>query len=288
MNAPQRAPIFPHEHVPVARDDGPIWLHAVELAAPVALGQRALIVGPPGSGKTTLLHEIGRSLLQRVPGLEAHVVIVDQRPEERGEWRRWLPGATVHGTTSDASPAEHADVAHVFGAATELSGAGGNVLVLIDSLAALARAFNATAEESDRVLTGGLLASALREVRMCFGAGRALHPDGSLTVIATAAVDTGAELDEVVFQELVGTGNMEIRLSGEAMAAGLFPPLDIGASGARRDDDILGLDEADRRASLRGKVSAHGTTAGLQLLLHEIERAGSLDRVGRVAESDPS
>lgn len=272
----ERTPVFPSRHVPLPRDGGPAWLHALELATCLALGQRALIVGPPGSGKSTVLREVGLSIAHHAPHATIDVVIIDQRVEEQMEWRASLPSARLHATASDASPAEHVAVVEAMVDAERRAAAGGDAVVLVDSLAALARALNATHEDSDRVLTGGLLATALRDTRLRFGAGRALEPDGSLTVVATAAIDTGSELDDVVFHELVGTGNMDVRLSPEALAAGLFPPLDVASSGARHEAGVLGTDEADARADLRAEVARHGPAAGLALLLAELDRAGSL------------
>lgn len=275
-DAPARLPVFPHEHVPLHRPDGPWRLHAVELAACLGLGQRALVVGPPRSGKTTLLREVARSIVHHRPQIETHVLVVDQAVEEFMEWRADLPGATVHGTSSDAGPEEHVEIEHVFERAAAVAAQGGDALVLVDSLGSLARALNATMQEDERVLTGGLMQSALRETRSFFGAARAYESNGSLTVIAVAGIDTSNELDDVVFHELVGTGNMELRLSAAARDAGLYPALDVAGSGTRRAEAIVGVEEADRRAALRAQVTAHGETAGLALLYAELERAGSL------------
>lgn len=273
----ERVPVFPRQHIPVARPGGPLWLGAVELGAPLALGQRALVVGPPRSGKTTLLQQIAASIAHHRPHVELHAVLVDRPIEEFMEWRVLLPRESVHGSSSDEGPAQHIAIDHVFDAASDIAGSGGDAVVLVDSLAALARAFNVTADEDERVLTGGLLQHALRDTRARFGLGRALEPDGSLTVVATAGVDTGSELDDVVYHELAGTGNMELRLGAAARDAGLFPPIDMAGSGARHDEHILGEHEAMRRALLRAKVVEHGETAGLALLLEELDSAGSLD-----------
>lgn len=271
-----RTPVFPFEHVPVARTSGPSWLHAIELAAPVALGQRALIVGPPASGKTTVLREVVASLHEHRPNLQVFAIAIDQRPEEIVDWRTEMPWATVHGTESDAPPEAHVELEHVLDAAAAVADAGGGALLAIDSLATLARALNATLPETDRVLTGGLMATALAETRRRFSLARAYEEGGSLTIVATAAIDTGSDLDDIVVHELVGTGNMELRLGGEALAAGVFPPLDLARSGTRRDEGILGEQEAVRRAHLRARAVGAGAAGGLALLLEELDRHGSL------------
>jgi transcription termination factor Rho len=272
----ERVPVYPNQHVPLVRADGPVWLGALELAAPLALGQRALVVGPSRTGKTAVLREVGRALTAAVPGIEVHVLLVDRPVEEFMEWRADLPHASVHGSSSEEGPEAHVAVDAVFDAAVAAAEAGRDAAVLVDSLAALARALNVVGEEDARILTGGILQQALRDTRARFATGRAYEPSGSLTIVATADVDTHSELDDVVFHELVGTGNMEIRMSADAADAGLFPPVDIAASGARHDEAIVGEAGARARAELRAEVAHHGITAGLALLLGELDRAGSL------------
>jgi transcription termination factor Rho len=252
-------------------------MHAVELAACLALGQRALVVGGPNSGKSTILREIMESVHTNLPGTDMFAIAIDQRPEEIVDWRMEMPWATIHGTESDAPPEAHTDLEHIFDEATAIADSGGNAFIAIDSLATLARALNATLPETDRVLSGGLMATALKETRRHFSLARAYEEGGSLTIVATASVDTGAELDDVVFHELVGTGNMEIRLNPEAQMAGLFPPLDLQGSGTRKDEGIIGNDEAYRRAQLRARVIEAGESGGLMLLFDELDRHRSLE-----------
>ena len=275
--------VFPHRHVPIDRPGAPRQSIPLELAAPLALGQRGLVVAPPRCGATTVLRWLGGALAEA--GVDVRVILVDRPVEEQLEWREELPHARVTGTTSDVDgPEDHLRLASVFDHAATDAAAGQDVAVLVDSLGALARALAAVHDHSDgRVLDGGLPQTALAELRGWFSRARAAdpaHPDaGTLTVLGTALVDTAQELDAVVLHELVGTGNVEWRLDQDAMRAGLFPPLDVLASGARRTELILGDDEADRRAHLRAEVDRHGTIAGLGLLVQQLDDLGSLDAV---------
>ena len=278
---------YPSHHVPVAYPGGPFWMHAVELAACLALGQRALVVGPPGSGKTTLLMQIGRAINVTEPDAETHVLLIDRPVEEFLEWRADLPAAHVHGTSTDDDVEDHTGVDAPFAHAQERLEQGLDTVLLIDSLAAFARALNATLPYDERILTGGIMMTALQATRQRFATARALEGGGSITIVATASMDTGSELDDVVFHELVGTGNMEIRLSAEARDARLFPALDIAASGARHTELIVGEYAARARGELRSQVSAHGITAGLSLLLGQLESTGDLNSLLDQAGSNP-
>jgi transcription termination factor Rho len=273
---PSDAVVFPTRHVPLAVEGDPTFQHAYELATTLALGQRAVVVGPPRSGVTSTLRTMAASLVREVPDIQLHVVLVDRPIEEFMEWRAELPTARVTGTDSEAPPEEHADIAHVFDEAARAAADGADAAVVVDSLAALARALNAAMPLDDRILTGGIMQTALRAARELFGRGRAYEGAGSLTIIAGAAVDSSQELDDVVFGELVGTGNMELRLSREALRAELWPPVDVERSGARHTELILGEREAHRRADLRGRLIQQGTLAGLDLLLEELRTTRTL------------
>ena len=271
-----RVPVYPHRHIPLEYSNGPAWMAALELAAPLAHGARGLIVGPPGSGRTTVLQAIGCAVAANAPHAELHVVLVDRPIDEHMEWRSCVPSAIVQGTTSEDDPDAHADLTRIFREAADAAAAGRDVVILVDSLAALARALNISMDLDERILSGGIMATALRELRSCFGAARAYDPDGSLTVLGTATVDGDQELDTVVFEELVGTGNVDYRLSADIRAAGLFPPIDIERSGARHIDSILGTTEADHRARQRALVMQYGPSAGLAMLLEHLEQHGTL------------
>lgn len=274
---------FPHHHVPIARRGGPRQAIPLELAAPLALGQRGLVIGAHRTGATTVLRWLGGALDDA--GVELHAVLVDRPVEEQLEWRDELPNAAVTGTTSEVDgPEDHLRLATVFETAAARAASGTHVAVLVDSLGALARALAATHDHADgRVLDGGLPQTALRELRSWFGLARAGEPGdaaaGSLTVLATVQTDTSQALDEVILHELVGTGNVEWRLDSDAMQAGLFPPVDILASGARRTELIVGEAETDRRAALRARIDELGTVAGLGTLINQLDELGTLDAV---------
>ncbi len=275
--------VFPHQHVPITRANAPRQATPLELAAPLALGQRGLVIAPPRCGATTVLRWLGSALADA--GVDVRAILVDRPVEEQLEWREELPGVRITGTTSDVEgPEDHLRLATVFDEARADSLAGADVAVLVDSFGALARALAATHDHSDgRVLDGGLPQTAMRELRGWFSIARAVEPghedQGTLTIIGTALAGTAQQLDEVVLHELVGTGNVEWRLDEHAMRSGLFPPIDVIASGARRTELILGETEADRRAALRAEVDRHGVVAGLGLLIDRIDDAGSLDAV---------
>lgn len=265
--------------MPLMRVGGPHWLAAADLAAPLALGARGLVVGPPRSGRTMLLQQIAHSVAAHAAHADLRVLLVDRPIDEHMEWKHEVPGARIHGTTSEASANEHASLATIFDDAAAHAAAGQDVVLLVDSLAALARALNASMDLDERILTGGMMATALRALRECFGKARAYEPDGSLTIIGTATADSNQELDTVVFEELVGTGNVEYRLSGDIAGAGIIPGIDIERSGSRGVERIVGDDDAERRARLRDLVSQYGSSAGLAMLLEHLEQHGQLPDV---------
>ncbi|MCW2973184.1 MAG: putative transcription termination factor [Thermoleophilia bacterium] len=283
MTGARPTAVFPHRHVPIEGPGAARMAGALELAAPLALGQRGLVVAPPGSGATTVLQWLGAAVVRSVPSAEVRVVLVDRPVEELIDWREAIPTAELFGTTSEASgPEEHAALDRPFIEAAAQSRLGRDVVLLVDSLAAFARALAATRGIDDpRVLDGGIPQVAVRELRSLFGLARATPgvDGGSLTIIATVQVETAQQLDDVVLHELVGTGNVEWRLDADAFRAGAFPPVDIIASGARHAELIVGDADADRRGALRARLDAHGPLGGLALLLQELDELGSLERV---------
>lgn len=272
--------VYPTRHVRVDTAPGsPTW-GALELAAPLALGQRVLIIGEPRSGATTVLQHIARSMLTEVANVDVHALLVDREVEERLDWTYELPEVTLHGTTSDMDVTAHADVAHVFENALAAAAGGRDVVLLVDSFTALARACNVVAPPDDRVLTGGIQQAALIQVRRWFGSARAFADNGgSLTVAGSAAVATGAEADDLICEELIGTGTMDIRLDIELHRAGLLPAIDLDRSGARHDELILGDDETARRATATTRLLEGGPADALARVLTGLEEHYSLETV---------
>jgi transcription termination factor Rho len=260
---------------------------AVELACCVALGQRIVIAGPHRSGRTTIARELARAFHAAVPDAHIVAILVDRPVEEAMEWRADVPGVEIHSSSSDDPPEEQADIGDAVAAASATCDAGGDALIIIDSFAALARAINVTREFDERVLTGGLLQHALRDVRGWFAKGRTLADGGSLTLVGTVTTGTESELDEIVFQELTGTGNADIRLDEAMRRNELFPPLDLAGSGARHTELVIGDAETQRRATLRTMLDQLGPGFGLEFLLEQLRPAGTtLDDVLSRATGD--
>jgi transcription termination factor Rho len=264
-------PVFPHRHVPLTFPGAPMWAAAAELAAPLALGARGLIAGPDRTGRTMLLRHIAAACAANASHATIHAVLVDRPIEEHMEWRADVPHAVIHGTTTEDDPHTHAQVHHIFDDAAMRAAHGDDVVVLVDSLTALARALNASMEFDARILSGGMMATALRELRELFGRARAYESQGSLTILGTVTVNGEQEADTVVFEELVGTGNIEYRLAGDVRDAGIIPALDLERSGTRRTEVIVGEADADLRARQRARVTQYGRVAGMSMLLEHLD-----------------
>jgi len=205
-------------------------MRAMDLITPVGLGQRGLIVAPPGSGKSTLLKHICQSVGQAYPGIRLYALLIDERPEEVTDFKRSVP-AEVHASSSDESYAHHVRVAdQLLDRACREAGEGHDVMIVIDSLTRLSRVHNAERKSSGKTLSGGVDARALEIPRKLFGSARKIENGGSLTILATVLVDTGSRMDQVIFEEFKGTGNMEVVLSREAANRRIFPALDIAKS----------------------------------------------------------
>jgi transcription termination factor Rho len=229
---------------------------AIDLIAPIGMGQRGLIVAPPGSGKTTILKHICQSVGKAYPEIKLYALLIDERPEEVTDFKRSVP-AEVHASSTDESYDQHVRVANdLLNTARQEAGEGKNVMIVIDSLTRLTRVHNASGKGSGRTMSGGIDARAMEIPRKLFGAARKIENGGSLTILATVLVDTGSRMDEVIFEEFKGTGNMEIVLSREAANQRIFPALDIAKSSTRREELLLDAkDIASVRALRRGLTS---------------------------------
>jgi len=224
---------------------------AIDLIAPIGRGQRGLIVAPPGSGKTTMLKHICQAVGEAYPEIKLYALLIDERPEEVTDFKRSVP-AQVHASSSDESYEQHVRVANdLLTAACREAGEGHDVMIVIDSLTRLSRVHNAERKSSGRTISGGLDARALEIPRKLFGAARNIENGGSLTILATMLVDTGSRMDQVIFEEFKGTGNMEIVLSRDVANQRIFPALDIAKSSTRHEEFLLSAKDIGSVRTLR-------------------------------------
>ena len=244
-------PIYPNEKLKMETTSKEYAMRMIDLICPIGKGQRGMIVAPPKVGKTTLLKKIANSITTNNPEIELIVLLIDERPEEVTDMRRSIKGDVIY-STFDELPEHHAKVAEmVLERAKRLIEHKKDVVILLDSITRLARAYNLTIPSSGRTLSGGLDPAALHKPKKFFGAARNIEDGGSLTILATALIDTGSRMDEVVFEEFKGTGNMEVVLDRALSEKRVFPAIDINKSGTRREDLLLNKEELDAVYSLR-------------------------------------
>lgn len=228
---------------------------AMDLLTPIGMGQRGLIVAPPGCGKTTILKHICQAVGKAYPDIKLYALLIDERPEEVTDFKRSVP-AQVHASSTDESYEQHVRVANnLLKIARRQAGEGHDVMIVIDSLTRLSRVHNAARKSSGRTMSGGLDARALEIPRKLFGAARKIENGGSLTILATILVDTGSQMDQVIFEEFKGTGNMEIVLSREIAEQRVFPALDIAKSSTRREELLLNSKDLEKVIVLRRALS---------------------------------
>ncbi|WP_018623671.1 transcription termination factor Rho [Kangiella aquimarina] len=247
-------PLHPDERMRMERGNGStedITARVIDLAAPIGKGQRALIVSPPKAGKTMMLQNIAQSITSNHPECMLIVLLIDERPEEVTEMQRSVKGEVV-ASTFDEPAARHVQVAEmVIEKAKRLVEHKKDVIILLDSITRLARAYNTVVPSSGKVLTGGVDANALQRPKRFFGAARNIEEGGSLTIIATALVDTGSKMDEVIYEEFKGTGNMELHLSRKIAEKRVFPAIDFNRSGSRKEDLLTSPEELQKMWILR-------------------------------------
>ena len=249
-----------------------LTMRAMDLICPIGMGQRGLIVAPPGSGKTTFLKHICQAVAKSSPAVKLYCLLVDERPEEITDFKRSVP-AEVRSSSSDETYDHHIATAdalmrQVYGEAGE----GKNVLVVIDSLTRLSRVHNAEGRSSGRTLSGGMDARALEVPRRIFGSARKIEHGGSLTILATILVQTGSRMDDVIFEEFKGTGNMEIFLSREISSSRIYPAVDIAKSGTRKEELLLEPAELEGVRKLRRALSGLGTFEAAKTLIEQLEK----------------
>jgi len=283
-------PVFPHERIKLEMPDGDLTVRVVDLFAPIGKGQRAMIVSSPKAGKTTLLKKIGQATVQNHSEIYLMVLLLDERPEEVTDMRRSVE-AEVIASTFDRPPEEHIQVADlVLDRAKRLVEGGRDVVVLLDSLTRFSRANNLVIPPSGRTLSGGLDPAALHRPKRFFGAARKIEEGGSLTITATALVDTGSRMDDVIYEEFKGTGNMELHLNRKLQERRTFPAIDIKASGTRREELLLTDEELRKVWVLRKSLEQLDTVAMTELILDRLRRtpnnAGFLRSIVKSAEED--
>ncbi len=249
-------PIYPDERIRLETDSKEYAMRMIDLMSPIGKGQRGMIVAPPKVGKTTLLKKIANSISKNNPEEKLIVLLIDERPEEVTDMKRSINGEVIY-STFDELPEHHVKVAEmVLERAKRLVEQGQDVVILLDSITRLARAYNLTIPSSGRTLSGGLDPAALHKPKKFFGAARNIEHGGSLTILATALIDTGSRMDDVIFEEFKGTGNMEVHLDRKLSEKRIFPAIDINKSGTRREDLLLTPKEKETVFALRKAMNS--------------------------------
>ncbi|MDY6050625.1 MAG: transcription termination factor Rho [Corynebacterium sp.] len=265
-------PLYPNQRLRLETDPNILTTRVIDLIMPIGKGQRALVVSPPKAGKTTLLKQVANAITTNNPECHLMVVLVDERPEEVTDMQRSVKGEVI-ASTFDRPPAEHTQVAELaIERAKRLVELGNDVVVLLDSITRLGRAYNNATPASGRILSGGVDSSALYPPKRFLGAARNIEEGGSLTIIATAMVETGSAGDTVIFEEFKGTGNAEIKLDRKISERRTFPAVDIAPSGTRKDDLLLGPDEAKVMHKLRRILSALEPQAAIDSLIKQLKK----------------
>ena len=266
-------PLHPNERLKLELGNGgteDITARVIDLVAPFGKGQRGLIVSPPKAGKTMIMQNIASSISINHPECELIVLLIDERPEEVTEMERTVRGEVIS-STFDEPAKRHVQVAEiVIAKAKRLAEQGKNVIILLDSITRLARAYNTVAPSSGKVLTGGVDANALQRPKRFFGAARNIENGGSVTIIATALVDTGSKMDEVIYQEFKGTGNMELHLERRLSEKRIFPAININASGTRREELITEEQELQKMWILRKILHPMDTVEAAEFLIERL------------------
>ncbi|MEY3406894.1 MAG: hypothetical protein RLZZ556_966 [Actinomycetota bacterium] len=268
-------PLYPQTRLRLETEPTKLSTRIIDLVAPIGKGQRGLIVSPPKAGKTLVLQAIANSISANNPEVHLMVVLVDERPEEVTDMQRTVKGEVI-ASTFDRPAEDHTTVAELaIERAKRLVELGHDVVVLLDSITRLGRAYNLSAPASGRILSGGVDSSALYPPKRFFGAARNIEDGGSLTILATALVETGSKMDEVIFEEFKGTGNMELRLSRSLADKRIFPAVDVNASGTRREEMLMSPDETKIVWKLRRALAGLEQQQALELVLNRLKETKS-------------
>ena len=274
-NFEDMTPIFPNQRLRMERGSREVATRIVDLISPIGKGQRGMIVSPPKAGKTTLLKEMAKSILRNDPNMKIIILLIDERPEEVTDIREAIVGENVEViySTFDELPEHHKRVSEMgIERAKRLVEHNKDVTILLDSITRLARAYNLTVPPSGRTLSGGLDPAALHMPKRCFGAARNMREGGSLTILATALVDTGSKMDDVVYEEFKGTGNMELVLDRKLSEKRVFPAIDIQKSGTRREDLLLDPEEQEAVYIMRKALNGMKSDEAVENILNMFVR----------------
>ncbi|MCW7945391.1 transcription termination factor Rho [Streptomyces hygroscopicus] len=268
-------PLYPQDRLRLETDPGVLTTRIIDLVSPIGKGQRGLIVAPPKTGKTMIMQAIANAITHNNPECHLMVVLVDERPEEVTDMQRSVKGEVIS-STFDRPAEDHTTVAELaIERAKRLVELGHDVVVLLDSITRLGRAYNLAAPASGRILSGGVDSTALYPPKRFFGAARNIEDGGSLTILATALVDTGSRMDEVIFEEFKGTGNMELKLDRKLADKRIFPAVDVDASGTRKEEILLGAEELNIVWKLRRVLHALDQQQAIELLLDKMKQTKS-------------
>ncbi|WP_051223230.1 transcription termination factor Rho [Agrococcus lahaulensis] len=281
-------PLYPQERLRLETTQNKLSTRVIDLVSPIGKGQRGLIVSPPKAGKTLVMQAIANAIAENNPEVHLMIVLVDERPEEVTDFQRTVKGEVI-ASTFDRPAEDHTIVAELaIERAKRLVELGHDVVVLLDGITRLGRAYNLSAPPSGRILSGGVDSSALYPPKKFFGAARNIEHGGSLTILATALVETGSKMDEVIFEEFKGTGNMELRLSRNMADKRIFPAVDVNASGTRREEMLMGVEETKVMWKLRRALAGLETQQALELVLKQLkETQSNVEFLMKVSKSVP-
>ncbi len=268
-------PLYPQDRLRLENEPSNLTARVIDIVAPIGKGQRGLIVSPPKAGKTMVLQAIANAISTNNPEVHLMVVLVDERPEEVTDMQRSVKGEVI-ASTFDRPAEDHTVIAELaIERAKRLVELGHDVVVLLDSMTRLGRAYNLAAPASGRILSGGVDSSALYPPKRFFGAARNIEDGGSLTVLATALVETGSKMDDVIFEEFKGTGNMELKLDRKLADKRIFPAVDVDPSGTRKEEILLAPDELKIVWKLRRVLHALDSQQAIELLINKLRETGS-------------
>lgn len=268
----QLTTIQPKEKLTLEVSDGRMTSRIIDMFCPIGKGQRSLIVAPPRTGKTTILHDIAKGVEENHPECHLMVLLVDERPEEVTDFRRSVP-AEIYASSNDEEVKNHLRVAELaIERAKRLVETGKDVVLLLDSITRLSRAYNAATGKGGRTMTGGLDARALEKPRQIFAAARNSEEAGSLTIVATALVETGSKMDELIFQEFKGTGNSEIVLDRKVAELRLWPAINLAASGTRKEEDLLSPEVLEKSSFVRRAMAPMKIVDAAETLMERMEK----------------